>query len=150
MEPSRSEQIIKGLLLKPSKKPEFQSIPRPSVLSQVKSFIPLFKKSTEDLVKNPELGRMEVEGNTSHNQRVIEMNLGVGIFDVNNDSVEAIEQNIRQGEEVPQFVYISNTENKSNNPPIRKVKKKVAKRYTWKTQKRIDRANAIRNFYHPT
>ena len=73
MEQSRTEQIIKGLLLKPSKKPQYQSMTKPSVLSQVKNFMPIFKESTETLLKNPEQGRMEIEGELQPNQRVIEM-----------------------------------------------------------------------------
>ena len=167
-QPSRTEKVIKGLLTKPSQKPDFSAMPPPSILSQIKGFLPQFKESTEALISNPELARdhvMEIVADQPlrADQKVIEMSLGVGLFDVNPDAVGAMEKYIQQQDHstAPHLVYFDEPENEDNmlqsaNPLIQEVSheptaassssiltSKKKQKYTSKTAKKMRRAKVL-------
>ena len=99
-----SFSLIEKMLAKPSKKPDFSMpLQKPSVLSQLKQFLPDFVKSTNELVADESLRQkynIDIEGvwestdngsearadkhDLADGKQYIEINMGVGIYDINN------------------------------------------------------------------
>ncbi len=158
-EPSRSEKVIKGLLTKPSQKPNFSALPPPSILSQIKGFLPQFKESTDAIIADPELARehlMELDPESAppadSSKKVIEMDLGVGLFDVAPDAVPELEKRIQSdSRENPHLVYFDEAEDDKTKAspliqemaPATQPDKKWKKGYTKKTAKKMKRAKGL-------
>ncbi|CAI2371978.1 unnamed protein product [Moneuplotes crassus] len=98
---SHKEAFISNLLARPSQKPDFSMpLPKSSVLNDIKSFLPQFKTSTEELINNDELRKnmnIDIQTNTEadsqaeqtadpsqSNKQYIEINMGVGVYDIKN------------------------------------------------------------------
>ena len=76
MPADRTEKLVKGLLMKPSTKPNFSQVGPPSILSQIKGFLPVFKESTEMLLSDKEKLKdhvMEITGDAPPSSKFIEM-----------------------------------------------------------------------------
>ena len=74
--PDRTEKLVKGLLTKPSAKPNFSQVGPPSILSQIKGFLPVFKESTEMLLSDKDKLKdhvMEITGDAPSSDKFIEM-----------------------------------------------------------------------------
>lgn len=108
-EKEKALEFCEKLMSKPSKKPDFSMpLPKSSILSQLKEFLPKFKESTEEILTNDDLRkRMWIELNdgteadSECNQlykaeaspdakQFIELNIGFGIYDVNEADSETL------------------------------------------------------------
>ena len=73
------------------------------VLSRVKSFLPDFKKETDKLLKDESFRKekqMDIKINEDLEGEHIEMNIGVGLFDVNGDE-EQLKKLDKKFDELP-------------------------------------------------
>jgi len=127
-----AEKVVKSLLIKPSQKPNFNTLPKSNILSQLKSFLPQFKQDTEKIINNPDLARekmMEVSSDAApaNDKKLIEMNLGLGLFDLAPGQEDAMEKVISQSgdKEMPHFVYFDeeNNEDEDEKMEIKKEPK---------------------------
>ncbi len=72
--PSRAEAVVKSLLQRPATKPDFsQQLEKPSVISQLRAFLPQFKASTEAMLADHGDHSMEIQGDPQPGAQFIEM-----------------------------------------------------------------------------
>ena len=68
-DPQRTEKIVKSLVNKPTKKPDFSLKMNSKILQAAKEFIPIFKESTNKLLENEEERQkhvVEIDSNNMH------------------------------------------------------------------------------------
>ncbi|CDW83482.1 UNKNOWN [Stylonychia lemnae] len=106
----RTELIIQGLLNKPSKKPDFKNFRESDILKRAQQFIPMFIQTTDRLLSDPELLKQkqmdiqleengdlqmemrrlngEYDQDAQQDPNTINMDIGVGVYDVNNENFD--------------------------------------------------------------
>lgn len=123
---TRTSDVFDALVRKPTKKPDFRMpVSENSILNQVKNFLPAFKERTEELLQDPNCGRGieiieqkdikdakheesrgcncgEEHKECEEDKPMIEMNLGLGLYDINNPNYD--ESSFKPGSLAPMMM----------------------------------------------